>query len=261
MGEIEFYERYAGLYDLQWSEKDRHEDLEFWVRLAKRFGGPVLELACGTGRVTLPLARAGIAITGLDASSEMLGILREKLPKEKPEVRERVALKKGDMRDFDFKGKFSFAFVPFNSFLHLEAVEDEERCVRAVHRSLKPRGIFVIDVFRPDFKKWPAKTLRVDLSHEYPEAGLKITRLSSREYDHPKQQIHTRYYMDVVSGRGRAKRHETGFTLRYVKDVSEMRALLEKCGFSLEKVYGDYEFGPFTPLSEKMIFVARKKQA
>lgn len=128
-----------------------------------------------------------------------------------------------------------------------------------MRRSLKPRGIFVIDVFRPNFKKHPAGKLRVDLSRDYPEAGLKITRLSSREYEHPKQLIHAKYCLDVVSGRGKAKRYETGFTLRYVKDVNEMRGMLERCGFSLEKVYGDYKLGPFTPLSDKMIFVARKR--
>ena len=143
--------------------------------------------------------------------------------------------------------------------MHLETVEDEERCIRAVHRNLKPNGVFVIDVFKPDFRKWPEKTLHMDLSREYPEAGIKITRLSSREYEHPKQQIHAHYYMDVISMEGKAKRHETGFTLRYIWDVNEMKAMLERCGFSLEKVYGDYKFGPFTPLSEKMIFVARKK--
>jgi len=259
MGEIEFYGTYAQLYDLQWSEKDKSDDLGFWVRLARRFRGPVLELACGTGRITLPLARAGLRITGLDVSREMLSIFAKKLGKEREEVRGRITLKKGDMRDFEFREKFGFAFVPFNSFLHLETVGDEEKCIRAVWRNLKPNGVFVIDVFKPDFKKWPAGTLHVDLAREYPEAGIKITRLSSREYEHAKQQIHAHYYMDVVSGEGKARRHETAFTLRYVRDVDEMKAMLEKCGFRLEKVHGDYRFGRFTPKSEKMIFVARKK--
>jgi len=119
--------------------------------------------------------------------------------------------------------------------------------------------VFVIDVFKPNFKKWPAGKLRVDLVREYPEAGLKITRLSSREYEHAKQHIHAKFHMDVVRKGGKARRHTTCFTLRYVKGVGEMKAMLERCGFRLEKVYGDYKFGAFTPRSEKMIFVARRK--
>ena len=226
--------------------------------MSKKFGGPVLELACGTGRLTIPLAKAGAKITGLDASEAMLGVFREKLGKESEEVRERVVLKKGDMREFDFRHKFGFAFVPFNSFLHLETVEDEEKCVRAVHRNLKPGGIFVVDVFKPMFKDYPENVFRVDLTRTDPETGITISRLSSRTYEHGKQLIHAKYYVDVIFPEGKARRHETGFTLRYVK-AKEMVVLLERCGFRVEKIYGGYDFSPFTPLSKKMIFVARKR--
>ena len=255
-GEIEFYAKYADIYDLQWEPLP---DVEFWVELAKRFPGPVLELACGTGRITIPIARAGIRVTGLDASREMLRVFKKKLEKEDSEVRRRVSLKLGDMRDFDFKERFGFISIPFNSFLHLTSVEDEEKCLRAVHRNLKQDGALVIDVFKPNFRKFPEGTLRVDLSRVDKATGLKITRLSSRTYDHHKQLIHAKYYLDVVSEQGKARRYTTGFTLRYIKDAKEMRELLERCGFRLERIYGNYSFGPFTPLSEKMIFVARKR--
>lgn len=255
-GDIEFYRKYAHLYDLQYRELP---DVDFWLELAKRFGGPVLELACGTGRLTLPLARAGLRITGLDASDEMLEVFKRKLQKEKPEVRERITLKKGDMREFSFRQKFALIFIPFSSFLHLEAVEDEERCLRSARANLRPRGALVIDVFKPNFRKWPEHTLHIDFACADPETGVKITRLSSRTYDHERQLIHMKYYLDIVSREGKAKRHETGFTLRYIKDVSEMKALLERCGFGLEKIYGSYGFGPLTPLSKRMIFVVRKR--
>lgn len=253
-----FYDRFAGLYDLQYGAQP---DADFWLRLAKRFGGPALELACGTGRVAIPLARAGIRVVGLDSSSRMLEIFRGKLQKERPEVRERIRLKQGDMRDFDFRERFAFAFIPFNSFLHLETVEDEERCLRAIHRNLKEGGVLVVDIFKPDFRGRPAHTLLVDLAREDPVTGTKIVRLSERAYEHDKQLIHTKYHLHVVPKAGRGSRHEGGFTLRYIRDAREMEGLLARCGFRLEKIYGDYKFGPFTPLSKKMIFVARKMRS
>lgn len=252
---IEFYRKYARLYDKQWKDLP---DIDFWERLAEKAGGPLLELACGTGRLTIPLARAGKRITGLDASEDMLAIFEEKLEKEPEQVSERVTLKKGDMSDFSLRQRFGMIFVPFNSFLHLETVEAEEGCIRSAFRNLRPGGIFVVDVFKPDFAKHPPDVFRVDLAQEDKESGMKITRLSSRTYDHRKQLIHAKYYLDVTNSCGKAKRHETGFTLRYIKNAGEMKKLLEKNGFALEKVYGNHKFGAFTPLSEKMIFVARK---
>ncbi|MBV8313756.1 MAG: class I SAM-dependent methyltransferase [Planctomycetaceae bacterium] len=97
--ERSFYEATARHYDPAYAADRRLNDLAFWLELAGRRGGPILEVACGTGRVLLPIARSGVPIDGVDLSPEMLGVLKAKLAREPEEVRCRVALHEGDIRE------------------------------------------------------------------------------------------------------------------------------------------------------------------
>src|SRR5512139_1880543 len=102
------YDDFSVCYDLLWG--DMSNDVPFYLEMARETGGPVCELACGTGRVLLPFARAGFEITGIDVSQAMLDKLQAKLDKENREVQARVALKCADMRDYRFTQKFRFVF-------------------------------------------------------------------------------------------------------------------------------------------------------
>ena len=141
------YRAIADLYDHVVPYRTR-TDIEFYVDAARESGG-VLELGCGTGRVLLPTARAGIAITGLDLSSRMLEVCRDRLA---AEVQSRVELVGGAMTDFDFGRSFRLVTTPFRPFQHLLTVEDQLACLACVRRHLAPGGRLVFDLFNPSLE-------------------------------------------------------------------------------------------------------------
>src|SRR6202022_294603 len=122
-------------------------DVEFYRALARESGGPVLELGCGSGRVLLPIARAGSDCTGLDSSDAMLRELARKSPPGN------LRLVPGAMQEFDLGSRFAFIYSAFRSFQHLLTVEDQLSCLRAVRRHLAPGGLFALDVFAPKLER------------------------------------------------------------------------------------------------------------
>src|ERR1700735_3272598 len=113
--EPDSYEILASHYDTGYCSKQDLVDVPFYVDVARKSGGPVLEIACGTGRVLLPIAREGIEIEGVDISESMLTILRRNLAREPREVRERVTVHEGDMRGFRLAPKFPLGLIPFRA--------------------------------------------------------------------------------------------------------------------------------------------------
>src|SRR5262245_29895894 len=97
--------------------KARLEDIRYYVGLAVANGGPILEYGCGNGRITLPIARAGVRVTGVDLSAPMLDDLRARLAAEPNSTRDLVRLKQGDMRELRLRERFPLVFCPFNTFL------------------------------------------------------------------------------------------------------------------------------------------------
>jgi len=124
-------------------------DVRFYVEAARECGGPVLELGCGTGRILVPTARAGVEIAGLDASEGMLDARRRRLRAEPPEVQGRVSLHRGDLRDFDLARAFRLVTIPFRPFQHLITVAEQLACLGAIRRHLTTDGRLVFDVFNP----------------------------------------------------------------------------------------------------------------
>ncbi|MBT9145198.1 MAG: dTDP-3-amino-3,4,6-trideoxy-alpha-D-glucopyranose [candidate division WS2 bacterium] len=121
------------------------QDIPFWVSRARKYGDPVLELACGTGRVAIPLAKEWFLITGIDISEPMLAEARRKSSREGTVV-EWI---KTDIRDFELGKKFPLVIFPANTICHLLDLEDLEACLSCVKRHLTPSGRFVIEVFSP----------------------------------------------------------------------------------------------------------------
>lgn len=136
---VEYDRRYAS----------RTDDVTYYVRYARRAGGPVLEYGCGTGRLTLPLARAGVAVTGIDLSRVMLDRLATKLAGEPPQVRRNVTLRHGDMRTERLRGRFALVLAPFNTFQHLYTRDDVEAFLARAHHHLAPGGHLMLDVYLP----------------------------------------------------------------------------------------------------------------
>ena len=138
----------AEIYDVVYADVP---DVTFWLSMAAAVPhGPILELACGTGRVLLPMARAGSEVVGLDLSPVMLERCKAHLRKEPAEVRDRVALVQGDMTSFDLGRKVGAVFCPFNSFHHLRSADAQLACLARCHAHLPSQGLLVLDLFNPD---------------------------------------------------------------------------------------------------------------
>lgn len=227
---------------------DRMADIDVFLSLADEFGGPVLELGCGTGRCLIPLIRAGYDVVGIDASEPMLRRLRENLSSQPDEIRYRATYFKADYRFYSLPLRFGMAFVAVNSFLHLPTKADQEVFVANAFGHLRPGGILAIDVFNPDLarllggEEYLHQQVRdIDIVHE-----IRGTDLAEQ----------TRHYVTTYYREGeRLARVE--WDLRYVFRY-ELEHLLEKSGFELIHLWGDHGRRPFGEATTNLFAVARK---
>ncbi len=247
------FDRVAKFYDYE--QKDFVKDIPFYVEFAKRCGGEVMELGCGTGRVLLPIAREGIQITGLDASPEMLGVAQKKIDEK---IKNNVTLLQGDMKCFELSKKFSFIFIAFRSFQCLLTKEDQVSCLRSVWKHLRDDGTLIIDLFAPRHDLLAQVERKFDLPEFYDEEeNVEIARRCEDKYDLAKQTLHEDRFYEWTDKSGKSCCQKWSFVLSYLFRY-ETQLLLEKCGFTVEEVYGDFNKSPYDYYSGEQIFVARK---
>lgn len=254
------YEAIAEFYDHVVPYRDR-QDVSFFVDAARESGGPVLEVGCGTGRILIPTARAGVEITGLDLSPAMLGVCRERVAAEPADVRSRIDIVQGDMRTFDLGRTFSLATVPFRPFQHLLTVDDQLACLAAIHRHLPAGGRLILDLFNPSLDMI-ANPTTVEAGDE-PEFTLpdlrrvlRRVRVASCDRFAQVNQIELIYY--VTHPDDRSERLVHAFPFRYLFKF-EAEHLLARGGFDVEHLYANYDKTPYgSRYPGELIFVARK---
>jgi len=242
---MDSYARIADFYDHVPLYRQR-DDVPFFLDAARRSGGPVLELGSGTGRVLLPIARAGLPIAGLDASSAMLDICRRALAGEPAEVRARVELVEGDMRGFDLGRTFALIIIPFRPFQHLVTVEDQLACLACIRRHLAPNGRLILDLFNPSLEALtkPIGPESVEAEFTMPD-GRRVQRgYRFLSQDRANQVNEVELFYDVTPPGGRTERLIHAFPMRYLFRF-EAEHLLARTGFSVLNVYGGYDRQPF----------------
>ncbi len=258
---MDLYDRIASFYDAIVPYRQR-EDVAFFVDVARESGGPVLEVGCGTGRVLIPTARAGIEITGLDASPAMLKVCRTSLEREPEDVRGLVTLVQGDMRNFGLDDRFALVTLPFRPFQHLLEVADQTTCLRCIHAHLEEGGRLVLDLFNPMIERLSEAKYPTEFECEPPatlEDGsemVRSNRMMSR--DLARQCIDVELRHDFTFPGGRKEEYVENITLRYFFRY-EVEHLLARCGFEVENLYADYartSFGEIYP--GELLFVAKK---
>jgi len=251
----------AELYDQVIPYANR-PDIEFFVQTAQDSGGPVLEVGCGTGRVLLPTAQAGITITGLDISKFMLDVCRQKLAVEPTEVQDRVTLVEGDMREFDLGTTFSLVTTPFRPFQHLLTTEDQIKCLECIYTHLVPGGFLILDIFNPSLTHLTMDNLgeEKDIEPEFttPE-GIRVQRkdkIVARDYFRQVQDVELIYYLTHPDGKREQIVH--AFPMRYLFRY-EAEHLLARCGFEVVELYSDYRKNPLgASYPGELIFLAKK---
>lgn len=225
------YSGFAAIYDA-WSQH-MTEDVGFYVDLALEADGPIVELAVGTGRVAIPVAKAlGRPVTGIDVSPAMLAVARERAAA----AGVALDLRKGDMRRLELDEPAALITCPFRSLLHVPTWADRRLAFERVAASLRPGGRFAWNAFVFD----PAIAARLDARWEV-EGGIR------RRVDYVPAD--NRLSVTLESG--------DSITLWWVAR-SEWEALIDVSGFELEALYGWFDRRPFDEESREFVFVARK---
>lgn len=238
-------------------------DVAFYVEEAKRAGAAsrVLELGCGTGRLTVPLARAGHEVTGIDLSPAMLVRAREKLAAEPRAVRERVTLLEGDVRRIALSDEPSFDLVvaPFRVLQHLDAIDDQLDVLAGARRRLRPGGRLVLDVFNPSY---PMMTLdRSAEVEDTPEQSLpdgrtlrRTVRVTAVHWAEQVSDVELIYHLragDVT------ERVVQAFRMRWFTPA-ELTHLVARAGFRLDALYGDFDRRPLDDEAPEIVVVASR---
>jgi SAM-dependent methyltransferase len=260
------WDEYAPFYDWENAQTLGRRDVPFWRRVAVAARGPVLELGCGTGRVSLPLARAGIDLIGIDRSAPMLerasrranASRRARVPGTARAVRDRPSVRfvRGDIRALPFDARtFSTVIAPYGILQSLIRPRDLTAALASVARVVAPGGAFGIDLV-PDVPKWREYENRVGLRGK--SGRTQLTLIESVRQD-PKRRL-TTFEQKYVERRGTETReHRFDLTFRTLS-VPEMTRRLERAGFGIDAVLGDYRGRPWDERADVWIIMARRKQ-
>jgi SAM-dependent methyltransferase len=247
----------AQTYDVRVGERWDNRDLAFYLGLAQDAAGPVLELACGTGRVLLPLARAGHQVTGLDLSPHMLAEARRKLAAEPSEVRARVSLIDGTMCRFDLPRRFALILIPFRAFQALLTREEQRGCLECCRDHLQPEGRLVIDVFNPRLDFLVQGEMEESSYDAAAPDGTTLRFIACRRFDQAEQILSAPSRTEMLTADGPRVLNDGELRLRYFFRC-EVEWMLEACGFQVDRLWGDFAESEFAADSPEMIFVARK---
>lgn len=248
----------AALYDLVYG--DYADDFELYEQFASRGELPSLELAVGSGRVALHLARAGHKVVGIDASLAMLSRCEAALDEQ---AAANLRLVEADMRDFTLGEKFDLVYCAFDSFEQMLTNEDALAALRCAARHLAKGGVFVTELRTLRSIDWSPPD-QAPLTYEWtrtdPRTGERITKLSSMRASPADQRTTTTLIFDRVASDGAVRRRAFDVTLR-VFGRQEFALLLAQAGLRVAHVYGDYDLSPLTDDSDTMIVVADREGA
>lgn len=258
---IDSYPVTARYYEGAYAAKPDLVDLPFYLDLAERSPGPILEIACGTGRVLLPIARRGIAIHGVDNSFPMLGILKEALSEESPAIRKKVTLHEGDMREFRLDARYPAVIIPFRPLRHMVTVEDQVQVLRTAALHLTDDGIMAFDVFYPKFGM-----IHTKMGEEVPEMEWTVNSDPAtivRRYfriesvDKIAQVFSFTFIYRTFQSDELILEESESFKLAYFT-YPHLRALFLLAGLEPVVEYGSFAKDPLDNKSEQMIFLLRK---
>lgn len=249
---VNFYSD-AQRYDLVMGAYASGDLLNFYRRQVAHYGEPVLELACGSGRLTIPLANGGVNITGMDISEAMLNLAKLKASKSRVNIR----FIQGDMSSFDLGEKFKFILIPAQSLSHLHTRAEIENCFASVRRHLAGAGRFLIELFNSSVRLLARETDRrypVD-QYEDPQGGFQVFVTEEVRYDAASQVNHIRWFF---RDEGSNKETVLSFEMRQFFP-QEIDALLGYNGFVIEHKYGSYDEVKFSSDAPKQLIVCRTK--
>jgi ubiquinone/menaquinone biosynthesis C-methylase UbiE len=258
--------RHPEEYDLE--HLGDSEDVEFYVSLVRRLQPrKVLELGCGTGRITLPLAERGAQlafdVTGLDSQAEMLETAKKRLLEAPPKVRERLRLIQGDMRTWQSESAFDLIVIPCSSISHLLTLQDHLTVWNQCRRNLRPGGRFVVEITMPNmatfadsFNVPPRALVEIDVDKSDESDGVRFIRRKTSRYLSHEQCAQTRFLYEKYQN-GRAIDGYIDDFAGHVFFPRELQLLFIHTGFEVEQTLGDYRGRPLKPNSPLIIMIGK----
>jgi SAM-dependent methyltransferase len=230
-----------------------HADTAFLLEQVRTAGGPVLELACGTGKLLEPIARAGFAATGVDRSEPMLAEARRKANATGSATRYVNA----DIRHFSLGERFAVVFIAGNSICHLLDIDSFDACMACVREHLIEGGRFIIDVFVPSLRRLMIDpTVRQPLTeYDDPDGAGRVVVTHTVRYD-PITQINWARTFHRFPGETSERE---GSLVMKMYFPQELQALLRHNGFRIAEAYGDYDGSPLTSGSQKQFYVLERQ--
>lgn len=230
----------AQLYDLV--EQDT-SDVAWYLEHARRLGGgPVLELGCGTGRVLVPLAREGIAVTGVDLSPDMLAQCRAKLAAAGPAAVARARLVEGDMRDLDLQGEqYRLVILPLYTFVHARTLADKRKTFAVIARHLAPGGELLMEVELEGGLREAAQPVLNVVRRDRDTGRLLLILYQARR--EPDGEVLLNLLNITIEASGQARL--TAVASRESRtSLAELGELIAGSGLELVGFYGDYDWSP-----------------
>ena len=243
----------AQRYDLVMGPYASGDQLNFYRRQVARYGEPVLELACGSGRLTVPLAKEGIRITGLDISEHMLNLAKLKAS----DAQVNIPFIRGDMRSFALGEKFKFIFLPAQSLSHLHRREELENCLSCIRRHLAAEGRLLIELFNSSVTMLAREAGRRYPVGQYsdPKGDSQVFVTEQVSYDSASQVNHIQWFF---RNEGSNDEVMLSFEMRQFFP-EEIDALLWYNEFRIEHKYVNYHEEEFSSGAGKQLLISRSK--
>ena len=251
----EGWDEYAPFYDWENARTLGRRDVPFWRQLALQIGERVLELGCGTGRIAVPLGRAGVPLVGIDRSAPMLARARRRLSR--AQLGHSVRLLRGDIRYLPFHDRdFGMVMAPYGMLQSLLRERDLSATLAEVHRVLQPGGTFGVELVA-DLPAWKEYRQRISLTGwRGRRGGAHVTLIETVRQDRARHL--TIFDQEFIERRGRA-RQSRRFALAFrTLSVPQMARRLEKAGFEVTALLGDYRGGAWDPRADVWVILARR---
>jgi SAM-dependent methyltransferase len=246
------FDALARYYD--WEHADYDVDVPLYQDFARRTGGPILEVACGSGRLMAPLLELGERVVGIDTSGPMLDRARHALAG--AGLLSRAALHEADVRRFTLDERFQLAIFGLDSFGLLLSIEDQLAALRRINHHLAPGGLLIVDLSNGNGRgAEPSDELVLQYEGHDPATGLPLSKWTARSTDHGEQVDHYTYFYDELGEDRLVRRSVVRLDLRYFSRF-ELELLLQQSNFAPEAFYGSYDLAPFAAASERLIAVA-----
>lgn len=249
------YDSIAPFYDIEHARFD--EDLDMYRNFAELCGGKILELACGSGRLLLPLAREGYTLTGVDTSAAMLDLARQEL--ERAGIASRCQLVQQDMCILQLPDKFRLAMIALGSFGHVITRRQQQQALAAIRHHLSMGATFILDISNEDARYM--EHLSGQMLHQgtwQQEDGSYVTHFLSPASANTQHLLDLTHFYDVHR-QGAPVQRTISQTSLYLFERNEAELLLEQASFRVKDIYGNYDFGPYEHQSPRLIFIAEAR--